>query len=79
MKNMIRKIIAETEDLSFDAYSIGEDIDISELGLDSIQIIEIIVKLEKEFNLNISIDITLEDGFTIRRISEEISSKMKNG
>lgn len=72
MERKIRDVIATIEDLSFDAYLVSKTIDLNELGLESLQMIQIIVGIEEMFGVDISVELSLEDAFTINSIMDEI-------
>ncbi|TVX93687.1 acyl carrier protein [Paenibacillus agilis] len=63
----IRELIIEVTKLEQDT-PFSPDLPLSELGLHSMRVVELIVKLETAFDIEISDDVTVEDFQTLQHI-----------
>ena len=63
--------------MSMDISSVAPDLPFKELGLDSLGFVEVLVFIEKTFNLNlVELDLTKKDFETINALAAFISSKL---
>ncbi|PKL52628.1 MAG: hypothetical protein CVV37_00060 [Nitrospira bacterium HGW-Nitrospira-1] len=66
-----------SEILSIDRYSVDVDMPFKELGLDSLGFVEMLVFIEKTFNLNmVETDLTKKDFETLNSLAAFITSKL---
>lgn len=70
----IRTIIADQ--LSIGVDEIKENVSFEELGIDSLDIFEIVMSLEEEFNIEIPNE-DIEDIKTLKELSDYIDRKVK--
>ncbi|MCR8842152.1 acyl carrier protein [Paenibacillus sp. SC116] len=68
LSQQIRELILEVTKLEQDT-PFSHDFPLSELGLHSMRVVELIVKLETAFDIEISDDVTVEDFKTLQHIT----------
>lgn len=76
MKNRIKEILAEVKEAPALAATLSDDADIiNEVGLDSLQVVTFLFKLEEAFEIEIDFErFDYSDLSSIRRLAEKLSS-----
>lgn len=75
MEKRVSDCIAEI--LNVEEINIDADQDIAQLGMDSLKFIQLIVKIEAEFNISFDDDLVFENLNTIRKLVNAVSEKVK--
>lgn len=75
MEQKIKEILIEVLKLEGDACNIGVDDDLLQLGLDSLNAIEIVVNLEMEFDIQVDDDDLLIDNLSSINLLMELINK----
>jgi acyl carrier protein len=76
MINKIRSVIIEQlgDDLTVDIWNVGEEDDLKMYGLDSINVVALIVGLEESFSIEFDLeDIDMEKFTSLAKIEEQVS------
>lgn len=77
MNEKIIEILVNVLDLEGDSQMIGEDDDLTEIGLNSLNAIEIVVNLESEFDIQVDDDDLLIDNLASVKLLRELIERYK--